>query len=401
MPLKSGVLIADRYLIQEGVGSGWNSVYFRATQQDIERDVTLKVLRKKYAARADLMTAFQNEMRLTARLEHQNIVPLYDAGTYGGRPFLVMRFLKQGSIRRLLATQRQIAIGEKLRLLREVADALDYIHSEDVIHGALRPDNLVLDGRERVYVTDFQQYRAIEHIDTSRQGLSAYLFMPPEQLEGGALTPQTDIYSLAATAYLFLSGVPAFAAATIDDHRRLRYAPLPKLSANAPDLPAAADDVFVRALQPLPSDRPASASEFWRALDKTIAAGAAPKRKIFLSYSREDSETARQLVADLSANQMQVWFDQTSIQPGELWEPAIRRGISEADKVVALLSPPAIESPYVQAEIDYAVEKGKSIIPVMYRACDVPLQVRLLQYIDFDRLGYGRGFELLLRALLA
>jgi serine/threonine protein kinase len=397
--LQPNTRIGERYAIEKFVGYGWNTVYYRAWQHDVERRVLVKILRTEYVDHAEMRTAFLDDARLLARLEHHNIVPLYDLGEYQSHPYTILRYLERGSLRRIVNEQRHVAISEKLRILKEVSDVLDFAHGLDIVHAGIKPANLLLDMRDRVYVTDFQPNNRVQGVEHPGRPIDHFPYVPLEQLENGALSRQTDVFSLAATAFVLLSGVLPFEGVDGVKHIELRKTTTPSSRANFANAVGA---VFDKALHPDPQQRHQSATEFILALDSALQSTAAkPAVSVFISYSRQNVEIARQLAKSLQENNVNIWFDEISIQAGETWEPAIRRGIMACDKFIVILSPDAIDSEYVQAEIDYAKEKKKTIIPLLHRSCDIPLNIRLLQYIDFVQFGYSRGFELLMRAILA
>jgi serine/threonine protein kinase len=390
-------MLSARYEVIQQLSYGLYNVYYRIHDKVIDRLVTLKILRQEKVADLDTCAIFEISARLTARLEHPHIDIIYDLGHYEGRPYLVRRTHKS-SIRRLIREQRQISIEEKLRILREVADALDFAHSQRVVHGNIKPTNIQLDERDRAYVLDFMALSKGQDTEFSPDILP---YMPLERLQGQALNDQSDVFGLAATAFIFLSGQSPFVGQDVEEHIAARTKP-PRLSDFTSEFAPEVSDILWRGLHPDPAQRQQSPSELTSALRAVIREQAPSKKvSVFISYSHKDEDFARQIVDSLQKNQIEVWFDKISLVPGEPWEPSIRKAIKSADKVVVVLSPEAVESDIVQAEIDYAKEKNKPILPLMHRPCEIPLQIRRLQYLDFSQLGYGRGMELLLRGLLA
>jgi TPR repeat protein len=118
----------------------------------------------------------------------------------------------------------------------------------------------------------------------------------------------------------------------------------------------------------------------------------------FFSYSRDDSEFALRLAEDLKSAGAYVWLDQLDIQPGQRWARAVQDALNNAQRVLVILSPSSVESSNVEDEVTFALEEGKSVIPVFYRDCKVPLQLRPFQYVDF-RTDYDRGLAVMLRTL--
>jgi hypothetical protein len=122
------------------------------------------------------------------------------------------------------------------------------------------------------------------------------------------------------------------------------------------------------------------------------------ERTAFISYSREDSEFALRMAKDLKAAGANVWLDQLDIQPGQRWARALQEAISNAPRFLVILSPASVNSTNVEDEVAFALEEHKTIIPVLYRDCKVPFQLRPFQYADF-RSDYERGLQILLQTL--
>lgn len=120
----------------------------------------------------------------------------------------------------------------------------------------------------------------------------------------------------------------------------------------------------------------------------------------FFSYSREDSEFVLQVAGDLKAANANVWLDQMDIVPGQRWDDAVEQALAECPRMLVVLSPAAVHSTNVMDEVSFALEEGKTVIPILYRDCGIPFRLRRVQYIDFRR-DYQRGLAELLKILAA
>src|SRR5271166_3627284 len=118
----------------------------------------------------------------------------------------------------------------------------------------------------------------------------------------------------------------------------------------------------------------------------------------FFSYSREDSEFVLRLAEDLKAAGAQVWLDQLDIEPGQRWARAVQDALNNSPRMLVILSPSAAESTHVDDEVNFALEEHKTVVPVLYRDCKIPFQLRPFQYVDF-RTDYARGIKVLLKTL--
>ena len=125
---------------------------------------------------------------------------------------------------------------------------------------------------------------------------------------------------------------------------------------------------------------------------------AAEPQTAFFSYSRDDSEFALRLAGDLKAAGANVWLDQLDLVGGQRWAEAVQEALERCPRVLAILSPSAVTSPNVMDEVTFALDERKTVIPVLYRDCKIPLQLRSLHHIDF-RSDYARGLKALLKAL--
>ena len=116
----------------------------------------------------------------------------------------------------------------------------------------------------------------------------------------------------------------------------------------------------------------------------------------FFSYSRDDSEFVLRLAEDLKAAGANVWLDQLDIQPGQRWARAVQDALNHAPRMLVILSPSSAESTHVDDEVNFALEEHKTVIPVLYKDCKVPFQLRPFQYVDF-RTDYARGLKVMLK----
>ena len=255
------------YELREYLGRGSFGSVYRAYQPVIGRDVAVKVILPQYANQPDFIRRFEVEAQLVARLEHPHIVPLYDYWREPDGAFLVMRWLRAGSLRDALRRgpwHPKMAV----RLVDQIAAALAAAHRRGVVHRDVKPGNILLDEENNAYLSDFGIARLDEPLTKSLIGdeRAALLadeaatdtaeYVSPERIEGAAGTPRADIYSLGVVLYELLAGRHPFpnlsVAALLERHL---HTPLPPVTAVRPDLPAAVDDVIQTATAKDPDDR--------------------------------------------------------------------------------------------------------------------------------------------------
>jgi tetratricopeptide (TPR) repeat protein len=249
-----------------------------------ERPVALKVLHPELAGVIGV-DRFVREVRLTARLQHPNILPVLDSGvltTGDGRrlPWYSMPYLAGESLRGRLAREQQLPVETAVRITEEVAGALQAAHQRGIAHRDVKPENVMLcDGV--AYVVDFGIAKALvetgeERLTSTGLAIGTPAYMSPEQASGGVVDARSDQYSLGCLLYEMLSGEPPFTGPTAQAiiARRLAEPPRPIRSVR-PGVPAAVERAVLKALERVPADRFDSVSAFAAALRATESAKAA------------------------------------------------------------------------------------------------------------------------------
>ena len=267
--LQSALL--ERYRIDGEAGAGGMATVYKAYDLRHQRRVALKVLRPDLGAVLGA-ERFLNEIRVTANLQHPNILPLFDSGEAEGLLYYVMPFVEGESLRARLDRERQLPVDEAVHIAVAVSSALDYAHQHGVIHRDLKPENILLQSGEPV-VADFGIALAVSNASGNRltqTGLSlgTPAYMSPEQATGDShLDGRSDIYSLAAVAYEMLAGAPPHNAATAQGTIAKILTERPaSVRASRSSVPPHVDATLSRALEKLPADRFTTAREFGDAL---------------------------------------------------------------------------------------------------------------------------------------
>ncbi|MBK8031743.1 MAG: protein kinase [Chloroflexi bacterium] len=266
------------YELREKIGAGGFGAVYRAAQPAVGREVAIKVILAEHANQPEFIRRFETEAQLVARLEHPHIVPLYDYWREPDGAYLVMRFLRGGSLRASIRAGGPWQPESTSLMLDQVAAALTVAHRSGVIHRDLKPDNILLDEEGNAYLADFGIAKDLSTGDAPRtaQVIGSPDYMSPEQVRGETLTPASDIYSLGIVLYETLTGVRPFPdnTATALMLKQLND-PLPPVSMKRPDLPEEVDDVIAQATEKDPAkrfkDAVALAVAFRRAVGLTSA----------------------------------------------------------------------------------------------------------------------------------
>ena len=263
--------LADRYAIERELGRGGMATVYLARDLKHDRYVALKVLSPELASSMGT-ERFLREIRTAAALSHPRVLPLYDSGETSGMLYYVMPYVEGESLRDRLQRDGLLPVDEAIRIARDVAAALTYAHSHDLIHRDIKPENILLSGGEAV-LSDFGIARAVslagdERLTQTGLSIGTPAYMSPEQAMGdGRLDGRADIYALGCVLFEMLAGDPPFTGANVQSilARKSAQAP-PSVRAVRDSVSPELEGVILKALARTPGDRWASAAEFSDAL---------------------------------------------------------------------------------------------------------------------------------------
>ena len=271
--------LAGRYTIEREIGAGGMATVYAARDLKHGRRVALKVLKPELAAVLGV-ERFLAEIRVTANLQHPNLLPLFDSGEAGDpqdgagvKPlFYVMPFVEGESLRALLDREKQLPVDHAVRLAVAIGEALDYAHRHGVVHRDLKPENILLHEGQPL-VADFGIALAVtkaggNRITQTGLSLGTPQYMSPEQATGDRdIDGRTDVYSLGAVLYEMLTGDPPHLGGTTQAVISKVLTERPRsIRASRPAVAAHVDAAVLRALEKIPADRFSTAHEFVEAL---------------------------------------------------------------------------------------------------------------------------------------
>lgn len=247
--------LGDRYEFMEVLGRGGMGVVVKARDTVLARDVAIKMLSAAYRYSEEARAIFLDEGRSLAALSHHNLVGVHDVSVVEHNVLMVLEYVEGKNIETLLAERGSFDQLELLRLMIQLVRAIEYLHSEGVIHRDIKPGNLMLQPDGTLVVIDFGLARSLEQLDvrgTKVRGSPAY--MAPEQLRGGDLTGRTDVYQIGVTMYELLTGeLPFDASSLMYDHVNT---PAPSVRLLRPDVDPSLADLVAAALRKNAEDRP-------------------------------------------------------------------------------------------------------------------------------------------------
>ena len=265
--------VVGGYRIVGEIGRGGSSVVYRAEHVRLGRTAALKLLTAPTSEEA-FRERFVRESKLAASLDHPCIVPVYDAGEDGGLLYLAMACVDGCDLKTLLVQEGRLPLGRALRIVGQIASALDAAHARGLVHRDVKPANILVGSGDRAYLSDFGVVKELATAGMTRAGsfVGTIEYCAPEQIEGRDVDARADEYALACVLYECLVGVSPFHrssdVAVLNAHL---HAPPPRLSRAAPDLPAGLEPVLAKALSKSPLDRYASCGEFLAAARSAVA----------------------------------------------------------------------------------------------------------------------------------
>ncbi len=276
MPFSIGENVGP-YRIVAQLGQGGMATVYKAYHAALDRYVAIKVLHPAFTEDPNFLARFEREAKVIARLEHPNIVPVYDYAEHSGQPYLVMKFIEGETLKARLA-KGPLSVEEGLRVVEAVGAALAYAHERGILHRDIKPSNVLLSKEGPIYLADFGLARIAQAGESTLSAdmmLGTPQYISPEQARGEReLDEGTDIYSFGVVLYELVTGRVPFNADTpfsiIHDHI---YAPLPLPHEVNGDVPEAVERVLLKALAKKRADRYEKVSDLVQAFRQAVLEG--------------------------------------------------------------------------------------------------------------------------------
>jgi WD40 repeat protein/serine/threonine protein kinase len=263
------------YELHERIGAGGFGAVYRAFQSTIGREVAMKIILPGHANHPDFIRRFEAEAHVIARLEHPYIVPLHDYWRDPDGAYLVMRYLRGGSLHDSLQKQGAFALEDVVTLMEQVTQALHVAHRNQVIHRDIKPGNILMDEDGNAYLADFgiaKDHTISQNITDPDGIIGSPDYLAPEQARSESVTPQTDIYSLGVVLYELLEGTHPFPAQSpIERLYKHLNQPLPDITLLDDKIREAVNEVIQKATAKNPQQRFKDVIMFAQALREAAA----------------------------------------------------------------------------------------------------------------------------------
>jgi len=272
------MLLARRYEILEVLGEGGMGTVYKAKDRELDRLVALKVIRPELASNPDVLQRFKQEILLSSKVTHRNVVRIYDLGEAEGLKFITMEYVDGKDLRQKLKQEGRLGVNEALDIIVQVFNGLDAAHREGIIHRDLKPGNIMQDGTSRVVVMDFGLARSVVSDGMTRTGMmvGTMEYMSPEQAQAKSLDARSDIFTVGLIFYELLTGkMPYQADSVVASLLKRSREPAAPVSTHNTAIPRSLSSIVAKCLELEPELRYQSAAEALAALNSWQETGIA------------------------------------------------------------------------------------------------------------------------------
>lgn len=280
--IRTGSDFGPRYRIEALIGQGGMGRVYKAYDRELDRTVAIKVVREGMMGETNIMERFKQELVLASKISHKHILRIHDLGEVDGLKFITMAFVEGQDLHQILKANPRLPLDRALNFARQLADALAAAHAEGVVHRDLKPQNILVDKSDQIYVSDFGLAKSFADGAVGMTQTGAFLgtprYMSPEQAEGKETDGRSDLYAFGLILYEMATGdIPFTGKSSLElMYQRVSVAPKnPKLI--NPEIPNWLAQIIMRCLEKDPDARYQNAAEILEDLKTSVVAGSASR----------------------------------------------------------------------------------------------------------------------------
>ncbi len=248
--IKIGMMIGNRYEIQEKIGTGGMSDVYKAKCHKLNRFVAVKVLKQEFSENANFVSKFRIEAQAAAGLMHPNIVNVYDVGEENGIHYIVMELVEGITLKKYIEKKSRLSYKEAVSIAIQVGMGIESAHNNHIIHRDIKPQNIIISKEGKVKVTDFGIAKAATSNTITSNVMGSVHYTSPEQARGGYSDAKSDIYSLGITLFEMLTGrVPFNGETTVAIAIKHIQEDMPSPKEFVPEIPTSVEGIVLKCCQ--------------------------------------------------------------------------------------------------------------------------------------------------------
>jgi serine/threonine-protein kinase len=302
-----GKRISGRYKVLEMIGGGGMSNVYLAHDMILDRDVAIKVLRYDFSNEDDLHRRFQREALSATSLTHPNIVNIFDVGEDRDIHYLVMEFIEGKTLKHYIVDHAPLPPLETVNIMKQLTSAIAHAHQNQIIHRDIKPQNILMDGIDKVKITDFGIAMALSATSFTQTNsvLGTVHYLSPEQARGGTATKQSDIYALGIVLYELLTGkLPFSGESAVSIALKHLQTETPSVRAVVPSIPQSLENVVMKATAKDPRNRYQTVEEMEHDLNNVLSVDRANEAAFAIPYDDDATKAMPVIKEGISYDQL-------------------------------------------------------------------------------------------------
>ncbi len=327
--VRIGMILSDRYEIQEKIGSGGMADVYKAKDLKLNRAVAIKVLKQEYSSDRNFVSKFWSEAQSAACLTHPNIVAVYDVGNDQGIYYIVMELVEGITLKKYIEKKGKLEIRESIGIAMQVCQGIEAAHEQKIIHRDIKPQNIIISREGKIKVTDFGIARAASSQTISSNAMGSVHYISPEQARGGYCDERSDIYSLGIVMYEMLTGVVPFdGESTVQVALMHIQSEMVPPSKYEPMIPVSLEKIILKCTQKKPEARYQSVSALITDLRRALMT---PDEDFVKIAPIVNSNDPTRIMSEEEVSQIKNEVNNSAIPPVDEDEEAYLRGYEDED----------------------------------------------------------------------